>query len=198
MSVPVLTLREALDYNPQTGLFFWRERPVHHFCNDMRWSAQNNCNRWNSRFAEKECFTTKQRNGYLSGVVDCTRLLAHRVAWAITAGSWPPDTVDHINGQRGDNRLCNLRLATRKEQSRNCASSKSSTSSFLGVSWRSDRKVWRAVIGDGSRQVFLGTFSDETEAAKAYDEAAKELHGVFARLNFPAGPQPSPATFQAT
>ena len=186
MSVSILTLREALAYDRDSGAFAWKERPIHHFSNDNRWSAAQNQKRWNVRYAGRPCFLTLNPNGYLYGCVDGQRLLSHRAAWAIVMGEWPIDTVDHINGNRSDNRWSNLRSATRAEQSRNCAASKSGTSPYLGVSWRTDRKKWRAVIKRDGRQTFLGSFDSEIEAAKAYDEAAKKAHGVFARLNFPS------------
>lgn len=189
MDVPVLTLREALKYEPETGLFTWRERPVHHFKNDTRWSASQAQKRWNTRYAGNQAFLQENKvSGYLTGVIDGQRLLAHRVAWAISVGSPPLSTIDHRNGARHDNRLCNLREATRSEQSRNCSASKSGTSSFLGVSYRSERRMWRAVIFVDGKQNYLGSFADEIDAARAYDAAAALHYGNFARLNFPSIP----------
>ena len=182
---PVLTLREALDYGPETGLFVWKERPIHHFSNDHKWSAAQCQKRWNTNHAGRPALTTLEGTGYFGGVLDSVRITAHRAAWAITAGVWPIHTIDHINGDRADNRLCNLREATKTEQSRNTSAHHNSTSKYLGVSFRAERGVWRACIRGDGKQRFLGSFTDEIEAAKAYDKAAQRYFGDFARLNFP-------------
>lgn len=92
--------------------------------------------------------------------------------------------VDHINGVRTDNRLANLRICSRAENSRNTASKTASASLYKGV-YRSNGCGWRAAIRERGRQVHLGCFRDEVEAANAYDEAARRIFGAFARLNFP-------------
>jgi hypothetical protein len=185
MPIPVLTLRQSLILDAESGALTWKERPVWHFANDMRWSAQEAQARWNTRYAGTAAFTTLSKAGYLTGVVDGERLFAHRVIMAMRLGSWPPETVDHINGVRNDNRLSNLRLASRSEQSRNTSSANGSTSQYLGVSYRKDRDVWRAVIFIDGRQKYLGSFTSEIDAAKAYDVAAREHFKEFARCNFP-------------
>ena len=185
MSIPVLTLRQAIDYNAANGLFLWRERPIWHFSNDDKWSAQEAQARWNSKYARTPAFTQIGKNGYASGTIDSKRLLAHRVAMAMRLGYWPNETVDHINGVRTDNRLSNLRLATRQQQSRNTSSSHNGTSRFLGVSWRKERGHFRANIFLNGKQTFLGSFDNEEDAARAYDAAAREHFKEFARCNFP-------------
>jgi hypothetical protein len=182
---PALLL-EALTYFPDTGKFMWRIRPETHFSSDAKWSAADACKRWNNRYASTEAFVTPSTKAkYLTGVIFNKRLLAHRVAWAMSNGSWPTETIDHKNGVRSDNRLANLRQASRQEQSRNTSSAHNSTSKFLGVSFRKDREKWRANIFISGRQTSLGSFLSEIEAAIMYDAAAKKHYGEFARLNFP-------------
>ena len=94
--------------------------------------------------------------------------------------------VDHINGNGLDNRRCNIRLATCAQNSRNRRSLIGSTSHYLGVSWHKTNLRWQAQIQAEGRQIHLGVFVDEVDAAKAYDDAARLYHGEFARLNFPA------------
>jgi hypothetical protein len=93
--------------------------------------------------------------------------------------------VDHINRDVRDNRRANLRLATHSENLVNSKKrSDSKTSHFKGVSWFKPMNSWRAHINLNRKQISLGYFDDEIEAAKAYDDAAKEIYGPFANPNF--------------
>lgn len=88
---------------------------------------------------------------------------------------------DHANGDRLDNRRRNLRAASASENNANRRSVQGSSSEFKGVTWDKSRNRWMAAINSRT----LGRFEDETDAARAYDKAAKEVYGRFARLNFP-------------
>jgi len=94
--------------------------------------------------------------------------------------------VDHRNTNSLDNRRSNLRFATQSQNSCNCKKREGCSSKFKGVSYRKDfgEKRWVAYIRGNGRRINLGTFLTESEAAKAYDEAAKKYHGEFATLNF--------------
>lgn len=96
----------------------------------------------------------------------------------------PPLTVDHWNLNRLDNRRSNLRPATRAQQQWNRGPTCTNTSGFKGVSWHRLRARWRASIRLDGRQVHLGLFDDPAEAARAYDAAALDAWGDFARVNF--------------
>ena len=93
---------------------------------------------------------------------------------------------DHINHNRRDNREANLRAATASQNGANRKKSEGFTSNYLGTSWHSRDKIWEAQIKKDNRVIYIGRFDNEIDAAKAYDEAAKELHGEFAVLNFPS------------
>jgi hypothetical protein len=93
--------------------------------------------------------------------------------------------VDHINGDRLDNRRSNLRLATNQQNCWNQGLSKRNTSGYKGVSWHSRDLIFGAHIRINGRQKTLGEFADAISAARAYDAAARRHYGEFARLNFP-------------
>ena len=92
--------------------------------------------------------------------------------------------VDHINGNRLDNRKCNLRLATRAENGRNRGKFKCKThSKYKGVTYHTRDKRWQGTIIINRRHIHLGYFDTEQEAALAYNDAALKFHGKFAKLN---------------
>jgi len=94
--------------------------------------------------------------------------------------------VDHINGDRLDNRRCNLRLCNTAQNNRNMRpGARKGSSRFKGVHWCTTRRKWCAMIKDDHRRYNLGRFSSEIEAARAYDRKASELFGEFFRPNFP-------------
>lgn len=92
--------------------------------------------------------------------------------------------VDHINRDGLDNRLSNLRLVTRKENSWNIGKISSNNSGYIGVSWNTNAKKWRSSIEIKGKSIHLGYFSDIIEAAKAYDRETIRLHGELAVTNF--------------
>lgn len=93
--------------------------------------------------------------------------------------------TDHKDCDSLNNRRCNIRLATHDENSRNVPKRVRKThSKFKGVSWHKLKNKWVATCAINSKNKFLGYFSNEIDAAKAYDKTAKELHGEFAKTNF--------------
>ena len=102
--------------------------------------------------------------------------------------------ADHVNHNGLDNRKANLRAATHMQNVWNRRKfsgltsggvKRPSRSKYKGVDWANDMKRWRARIRVNGKRIYLGSFEDEIEAAKAYDMAAKKFHGDFATLNFP-------------
>jgi len=100
-----------------------------------------------------------------------------------------PDTrmIDHINGNGLDNRKSNLRKASPTQNMANSRKRQGSTSRYKGVHWQTKASKWVAVIRYNRKHMYLGTFTDEIEAALTYDQAARQLFGEYARLNFPEG-----------
>jgi hypothetical protein len=92
-------------------------------------------------------------------------------------------STDHINGEKSDNRRRNLRICTISQNGMN-RHSISGKSKYKGVSWHRRAKKWQAQIKGNGKPMYLGTFDEEREAAKKYDEYAKKYFGEFACLNF--------------
>ena len=96
----------------------------------------------------------------------------------------PGEEVDHCNRNGLDNRRANLRACTRSQNQRNRVGNSNSSSRFKGVSWRKRRRAWQANIRLGQQLMYLGSFSTEEAAARAYDAAAGINFGEYAWLNY--------------
>ena len=164
-------LLECFDYHPN-GVLVWRSRPIGHFRTKRSWSKSN------SQYAGKPAGTVNGR--YLSIFINGVPYLAHRLIWAIHNGSDFSHEIDHINGDRFDNRIENLRSSSRSGQCSNRRISRNSTSGAKGVSWHRRIKMWQARVGASGKRHHLGYFSEKEQAAKACREFRSELHGEFA------------------
>jgi len=135
--------------------------------------------KWYAFRAGNKFYATRKRRGP-KGIKRKTIGMHREVA------NTPENMVcDHINGKPLDNRKTNLRPATRQQNSWNMSKPlKASCSKYKGVAFHKREKKWSAQIIIDGRQISLGTFEDETEAAKEYDKAAKKYFGQFAKLNF--------------
>lgn len=150
-------LKSLLHYEPETGLF---TRLTEH----GRWHVGDLCGWANG-------------NGYVRLEIAGGRYHAHRLAWLYVHGEWPENNIDHIDGDRSNNRIANLRVAN---PSQNIANSrKRKASEFKGVSRR--HKRWVAQITLNYKSLYLGTFNTPEEAHAAYLAAATRLFGEFAR-----------------
>ena len=149
-------VRKLLDYYPEDGKLFWRYRPERMFKKSRVFLQFNTC------FAGKEAFTSIDGRGYKSGRIWNKTYHAHRVAWAVQHNEWP-DVIDHINGDRSDNRLSNLRNITKSENARR----KAMSDKLPGVSFCKIRKLWRARVTFNYAESHIGYYKTEAEAIKA-------------------------------
>ncbi len=152
-------LRELLNYNPLTGEF--------------RWAPSTN-----KRFRGKPAGSINN-HGYHRIQIDKREYVAHRLAWLFVHGEWPIEEIDHVNGDRKDNRLENLRQATRAENQRNSANWRRSSAGLRGVQ-RVNKKYHAHIQCDG-KQSHIGSFASPEAAHAAYYAEASRLHGEFAR-----------------
>jgi hypothetical protein len=124
-------------------------------------------------------------DGYAERTINHSKTLKEKVRMhRLIAGATPAQLVDHRNRRGLDNRRSNLRVCTSAQNARNVSKRAGVSSPFIGVSWVKRDQVWSATIRVGSNR-FLGYFDREEHAALAHDQAARELHGEFATLNFP-------------
>lgn len=157
---PIVTqsrLREMLSYNEITGEFTRVKKVVKHIAGSVA-----------------GCVCPSK--GYIKICIDGRTYMAHRLAWFYLHGAWPTDSLDHVNGIRADNRICNLREATNSENHQNRTCNRNSKSGLLGVSWHKSSKTWRASIKAGNKHYHIGHFHCPDMAYAAYQMAKAELH----------------------
>lgn len=120
----------------------------------------------------------KYSEGYIVvSVPGGRRFSAHRLIWLWVYGEWPKHEIDHINGNRSDNRIENLRDVTRSVNGENRrAADITNKSGILGASWLEKRKCYQVVISVRGTQHFLGLFKDPEQARNAYITAKRKLH----------------------
>jgi hypothetical protein len=161
-------VRKALDYDPATGLLSWRHR------DDV-------LPRVNTRLAGKPAGCRDGQYGYLSVRLHDRLYQAHRLIWLHVTGEWPTAILDHIDGNPANDAWINLRQATRAENNRNRRTNRKN--GYLKGTAPAANGRWRATIMLGRENHILGTFDSQEEAHTAYIEAAKRLHGDFARFD---------------
>ena len=150
-------LMEFLAYDHSTGLFTWITSPAKRFPVGTQAGSVNSA-------------------GYIAICCLGQLYLAHRLAWLFTYGKWPTGDIDHINGNRSDNHIANLRDVTRSVNQQNLKNARSDNQTgFLGVK-RARNGSYEARINLGGCYVHIGTFPTPTEAHEAYLETKRNHH----------------------
>jgi len=123
----------------------------------------------------------KMQNGYIMLSVAGKKILAHRVAWLFAHGEFPNGNIDHINRDKSDNKIANLRLATFEQNAQNRLKNSKNTSGFKGVSWHKRDERWQAAITVKGKVLHLGYYKTPEDAYLAYVEASKkhQSHSIF-------------------
>lgn len=175
-------LGNVLVCDAQKGILFWKKRTPDMFENSNR-HADHSCALFNSKFAGKEAFTATDTYGYKFGAIFGKTYRAHRVIWALTFGDWPNGQIDHINGNRSDNRIENLRVVSNAENQRNSKIRSTNTSGAAGVSWNKQRAKWQARITVDCKRMHLGYFDslDEAKTARIKAELRYGFHANHAK-----------------
>ena len=152
-------LHELLAYEPDTGILRWRV----------------DRGRYGNRLKAGTVAGSRDRTrGYIQVRVDDRLLLGHRVAWAMQYGRWPKE-VDHINRDKSDNRLANLRETTRSHNNANRSELPNGVNVVRG-------KYFQASIGINGKIKYLGSFPSAEAARAAYIAAHKAHHGEFSNF----------------
>lgn len=159
-------LRQLLRYEAETGKLFWLPR------------AGNN--RFNATWAGREAFTATSQDGYKVGSIMGQFALAHRVIFALATGVDHSDEIDHIDADRSNNVLANLRPATDAENAFNRKTRSDNKVGIKGLCITANGR-WQARIMVAGTAHKLGTFGCKTAAFVAYAKASRDLHGDYGR-----------------
>lgn len=170
---PAERLHELLIYDAEEGTLTWRERPLSEFLG-FKYAPARLAKIWNSKFAGKPALASKMSNGYQHGTIDSAYYLRHRIAWKMATGQ-EPEEIDHINGDRTDNRIANLRSGARTTNMRNRGVSSNNTSGATGVCLDQKSGHWYAQISFGDEVRTSHGFASFDDAVAVRKEWEREL-----------------------
>ena len=166
MSTDVETFSQ-LEYDSATGL--------------LRWKANK------KRALVGVVAGTVTTGGYIQIHVNGRRYAAHRLAWFMCYGEWPGEMLDHIDRNKQNNRICNLRLATRSQNGCNRTKQRNSSTGFKGVFRVPSSNKFQALCKIEGVNHYLGIFTTPEEADLAYEQFARKHHGEFFNANLSQG-----------
>jgi HNH endonuclease len=175
------TLREIMDYEPETGLFRWRDTFAAGVCCARRVGHKHR----KPGMPGDVVHTIVQKHGYVVIGLFGKIYYAHRLAWLHMHGAFPAKglSIDHINGEPADNRLCNLRVGTHAQNHANTRLIRANnTTGYRGVTYALNGR-YRASVQCKGVVHNSPTYADPKDAAAWRDAMAEKLHGGFARLN---------------
>jgi hypothetical protein len=159
MTLTAAQLKETLDYDPKTGLFVWKIRPSR----AVKAGDVAGC--------------VEKRIGYITIGIAGYIYKAHRLAWLYVHEGWPKGLIDHINGNKADNRIDNLRDVFAAGNSQNVRKpNRRNKSGFMGVIWFQNK--WRASMSVNGKSKWLGDYSTPEEAHQVYLEAKRKYHAA--------------------
>ena len=164
-----IEVSKCIEYDPETGSMTWIKREPKTRGDKI----------WNTRFAGKECGGDSRgyrRIFFCSETGEKASIRAHRLAWFMYYGVMPTMQIDHINQNKADNRISNLREVTNSENQRNIKLPSTNKSGVIGVYWHSIGKKWCAQVKVNDVQHYLGMYSDIKEAEKVVKEFRSQ-HG---------------------
>lgn len=167
-------LRQLLRYEPETGKLFWLARTPALYPGLPEDEAARLVNLWNGENAGKEAFLKVDSDGYLRGSLLGRSRRAHRVIWKLVTNGDPAE-IDHIDGNRANNRLANLRAALPVDNATNRKNRSDNTSGKIGVGFSSKTGKWRARIRLHGKRHNLGEFDTLEDAIAAREKAEARL-----------------------
>ena len=179
VKVKNLTLEYAsqcLSYDPETGIFVWKERPQEHYKTINGWKI------FIGKFANKIAGKNNE-NDYSYIKIDKKVYASHQLAFLFMEGKFPDTEVDHINGIKNDNRWVNLRKSNRYLNNYNTKVKKNSASGIKGVFFNKKANLYFSTIRVYGKRIHLGYFKTKEECAKARKEAELKYHGEYARAS---------------
>jgi len=157
-----------LEYDQSEGTLRWRKRPLALF-SDGGITARHSRDIWNGRFAGKAALTAVRGDGYRHGAIHGVYYISHRVIWKMMTGEDPIE-IDHIDGDRKNNRWNNLRNIPSKLNKRNAARHADNRSGVTGVR-RTNRGGWQAFITVDYKMICIGSSNSFDEAVKMRKDA---------------------------
>ena len=150
-------LKQSISYDRETG--------------EMKWISRRS-----GIAVGQKAGSYDKSTGYMKVKFDGVHYKVHRLVWFYEYGEMPTDCIDHINQIKTDNRIVNLRLATKKQNKENNPIYANNTSGYRGVRWNKQCKKWQVNVGHNKKQLYFGLYDDLMEAVKVAESKRQELY----------------------